>query len=223
MAGAGGETRQAPKARLGLVWRRRLVVAGARRRAAQRVPDAAAIPRHHAQDREREGSRRSAAHARAGHAVLHQHAPAHQQAGPGLLPRCAPANIASLSPCHHAHCTTSWPCPGGVRYFPVDRNTFLSLQSFFHLAQQDFPSVRFGICLYQDLLVWSSLPNAIDINALYTYLVLHVMDEVHICARDRHASGTHSPGPAPCSGARVLCIGCSGLLHTRPGACGLSR
>ena len=131
--------------------------------------------------------------------------------------------FASLSPCHHAHCTTSWPLPGGVRYFPVDRNTFLALQSFFHLAQQDFPSVRFGICLYQDLLVWSSLPNAIDINALYTYLVLHVMDEVHICARDRHASGTHSPGPAPCSGARVLCIGCSVLLHTRPGACGLSR
>ena len=110
-----------------------------------------------------------------------------------------------------------------MRYFPVDRNTFLALQSFFHLAQQDFPSVRFGICLYQDLLVWSSLPNAIDINALYTYLVLHVMDEVHICARDRHASGTRSPSPAPCRGVLVLCDDGSVTLHTRPGACGQSR
>ena len=138
---------------------------------------------------------------------------------------CLGAHLQTLPASHRAITLTAPRVgpPGGVRYFPVDRNTFLSLQSFFHLAQQDFPSVRFGICLYQDLLVWSSLPNAIDINALYTYLVLHVMDEVHICARDRHASGTHSPGPAPCSDARVLCIGCSVLLHTRPGACGLSR
>jgi len=27
------------------------------------------------------------------------------------------------------------------------------------------------------MLVWSSLPNAADMNALYSYLVLHVVDE----------------------------------------------
>ena len=57
----------------------------------------------------------------------------------------------------------------GIRYFPVDRHTFLALQSFFHLVQQDFghQSVRYGMCLYQDMLVWTSLPDAADINALY--------------------------------------------------------
>jgi hypothetical protein len=65
---------------------------------------------------------------------------------------------------------------GGVRYFPVDRNTFLSLQSFFHLAQQDFPAVCDGICLYNDMLVWTSLCESVELKALYTYLLLHVID-----------------------------------------------
>ena len=62
---------------------------------------------------------------------------------------------------------------GGVRYFPVDRQTFLGLQSFFHLAVQDFPALRFGLCLYQDMLVWSSLPNGNDMKVLCKICLSH--------------------------------------------------
>lgn len=64
----------------------------------------------------------------------------------------------------------------GIRYFPVDRQTFLSFQSFFHLAQQDFSSIAHGVCVYEDMLVWSSLPDANDTNMFYTYMVTQVLE-----------------------------------------------
>eukprot|EP00281_Chroomonas_sp_CCMP1168_P000098 CAMPEP_0206272452 /NCGR_PEP_ID=MMETSP0047_2-20121206/34015_1 /ASSEMBLY_ACC=CAM_ASM_000192 /TAXON_ID=195065 /ORGANISM="Chroomonas mesostigmatica_cf, Strain CCMP1168" /LENGTH=417 /DNA_ID=CAMNT_0053701373 /DNA_START=16 /DNA_END=1266 /DNA_ORIENTATION=- len=66
---------------------------------------------------------------------------------------------------------------GGIRYFPVDRLTFLSLQSFFHLTQHDFRSLRAGLCLFDDLLVWSSLSTHSDTSAIYSYIVRQVVKQ----------------------------------------------
>lgn len=48
---------------------------------------------------------------------------------------------------------------GGVRFFPVDRLTFLSLQSFHHLTQHDFRSLVAGVCCVYALFSAHDPPN----------------------------------------------------------------
>eukprot|EP00281_Chroomonas_sp_CCMP1168_P014165 CAMPEP_0206217500 /NCGR_PEP_ID=MMETSP0047_2-20121206/3308_1 /ASSEMBLY_ACC=CAM_ASM_000192 /TAXON_ID=195065 /ORGANISM="Chroomonas mesostigmatica_cf, Strain CCMP1168" /LENGTH=415 /DNA_ID=CAMNT_0053639959 /DNA_START=16 /DNA_END=1261 /DNA_ORIENTATION=- len=85
-----------------------------------------------------------------------------------------PLNIASSTAIQKLDITYAL---GGIRYFPVDRLTFLSLQSFFHLTQHDFRSLRAGLCLFDDLLVWSSLSTHSDTSAIYSYIVRQVVKQ----------------------------------------------
>ncbi|EKX39105.1 hypothetical protein GUITHDRAFT_143716 [Guillardia theta CCMP2712] len=52
----------------------------------------------------------------------------------------------------------------GIRYFPVDR-------------QQDFRCLKYGLCMFKDMLVWNSLPETSDLSSLYNYLVAHVSSD----------------------------------------------
>eukprot|EP00295_Goniomonas_pacifica_P048357 CAMPEP_0175911756 /NCGR_PEP_ID=MMETSP0108-20121206/8363_1 /TAXON_ID=195067 ORGANISM="Goniomonas pacifica, Strain CCMP1869" /NCGR_SAMPLE_ID=MMETSP0108 /ASSEMBLY_ACC=CAM_ASM_000204 /LENGTH=459 /DNA_ID=CAMNT_0017234023 /DNA_START=8 /DNA_END=1387 /DNA_ORIENTATION=- len=71
----------------------------------------------------------------------------------------------------------------GIRYFPLDKRLFLSIQSFRlflsiqsfnHILRSTFSPLAFSLCIYHDHLVWSSLPEHDETRLVYNYLVTQV-------------------------------------------------
>ncbi|PRP76652.1 aspartate kinase [Planoprotostelium fungivorum] len=62
----------------------------------------------------------------------------------------------------------------GVHFLPVDRNIYLGIQTFIHIVENTFPSIRQTFFLHDDHLVWSGLEQD-DMRVLYSWIVSHVL------------------------------------------------
>nr|XP_058955694.1 vacuolar fusion protein CCZ1 homolog [Pocillopora verrucosa] len=58
----------------------------------------------------------------------------------------------------------------GINFLPLDKNTFLRIQSFINVIEHTFSQVRYTSFLYSEKLVWSGLEQE-DMRILYKYLV----------------------------------------------------
>ncbi|KAK0178558.1 hypothetical protein PV327_007436 [Microctonus hyperodae] len=58
----------------------------------------------------------------------------------------------------------------GLQFLPLDKITFLKVQSFMNLIEATFPQVKYTAFLYNDQLVWSALEPE-DMQVVYNYLV----------------------------------------------------
>ncbi|XP_048575967.1 vacuolar fusion protein CCZ1 homolog isoform X2 [Nematostella vectensis] len=58
----------------------------------------------------------------------------------------------------------------GIQFLPLDKNTFLKIQSFVNLIEHTFSQIKYTAFLYSDKLVWSGLEQE-DMRILYKYLV----------------------------------------------------
>ncbi|KAM7430052.1 vacuolar fusion protein ccz1 [Porites harrisoni] len=58
----------------------------------------------------------------------------------------------------------------GINFLPVDKTTFLRIQSFINVIEHSFSQIRYTAFLYSEKLVWSGLEQE-DMRTLYKYLV----------------------------------------------------
>lgn len=58
----------------------------------------------------------------------------------------------------------------GIEYFPLQKSTYLKIQSFVNSIRFNFPSIQHMMVLYADKLIWSDLRKD-DSRNLYSYLV----------------------------------------------------
>nr|XP_039273390.1 vacuolar fusion protein CCZ1 homolog [Styela clava] len=58
----------------------------------------------------------------------------------------------------------------GIDYFPLQKSTYLKIQSFINSIKSNFPSIQHVMALYADKLIWSDLQKT-DSRYLYSYLV----------------------------------------------------
>lgn len=58
----------------------------------------------------------------------------------------------------------------GIQFLPLDRKTFLHVQTLVNLLECSFPTVRHTAFLYNDQLVWSGLEPD-DMQVMYRYLI----------------------------------------------------
>ncbi|CEM20359.1 unnamed protein product [Vitrella brassicaformis CCMP3155] len=65
----------------------------------------------------------------------------------------------------------------GYHFGPVERGTYLAIQSFLSVLQRNFPVIRYAALLYDAYLVYSGLPPA-DMRLLYSYLVSYANGNV---------------------------------------------
>ncbi|XP_054270141.1 vacuolar fusion protein CCZ1 homolog [Macrosteles quadrilineatus] len=64
----------------------------------------------------------------------------------------------------------------GVKFLPLDKQTFLHIQCFVNLLEATFPVVEFTSFFYNDSLIWSGLEPE-DMQVVYRYLVSSVLSE----------------------------------------------
>ena len=57
----------------------------------------------------------------------------------------------------------------GIHFLPLDKNTYLQIQSFLNMLESSFPSILHTVFMYNDQLVWSGLELP-DMRTLYHYL-----------------------------------------------------
>ena len=57
----------------------------------------------------------------------------------------------------------------GIQFLPLDKQSFLKIQSFVNLVEQTFSQIKYTAFLYTDQLVWSGLEQE-DMRVLYKYL-----------------------------------------------------
>jgi hypothetical protein len=57
----------------------------------------------------------------------------------------------------------------GIHFLPLDKHTFLKIQSFVNLVEQTFSQIKYTAFLYTDQLVWSELEQE-DMRVVYKYL-----------------------------------------------------
>ena len=57
----------------------------------------------------------------------------------------------------------------GIHFLPLDKNTYLRIQSFINLLEASFVQVQYTAFLYNDQLVWSGLEQD-DMRVMYRYL-----------------------------------------------------
>mmetsp|Transcript_16376 Transcript_16376/g.42526 ORF Transcript_16376/g.42526 Transcript_16376/m.42526 type:complete len:490 (+) Transcript_16376:199-1668(+) len=57
----------------------------------------------------------------------------------------------------------------GIQFLPLDKNTFLKVQSFVNLTESKFPSIHYTVFVYHDHLIWSGLEQE-DMRVLYKHL-----------------------------------------------------
>uniref|UniRef100_A0A671R276 Vacuolar fusion protein CCZ1 homolog n=1 Tax=Sinocyclocheilus anshuiensis TaxID=1608454 RepID=A0A671R276_9TELE len=58
---------------------------------------------------------------------------------------------------------------GGISFFPLDKMTYLKIQSFVNIVEESLSSVKYTAFLYNDQLIWSGLEQD-DMRILYKYL-----------------------------------------------------
>ncbi|KXJ08469.1 Vacuolar fusion protein CCZ1-like [Exaiptasia diaphana] len=58
----------------------------------------------------------------------------------------------------------------GIQFLPLDKNTFLKVQSFVNLVEHSFLQIKYSAFLYSDKLVWSGLEQE-DMRVMFKYLV----------------------------------------------------
>ncbi|XP_015763387.1 PREDICTED: vacuolar fusion protein CCZ1 homolog [Acropora digitifera] len=58
----------------------------------------------------------------------------------------------------------------GINFLPLDKNTFLRIQSFVNVIEHTFSQIKYTAFLYSEKLVWSGLEQE-DMRTLYKYLV----------------------------------------------------
>ena len=57
----------------------------------------------------------------------------------------------------------------GIHFLPLDKNTYLRIQSFLNLLESSFSNLLYTVFMYNDQLVWSGLEQE-DMRTLYHYL-----------------------------------------------------
>eukprot|EP00051_Salpingoeca_urceolata_P028116 m.485073 g.485073 ORF g.485073 m.485073 type:complete len:490 (+) comp23651_c0_seq1:273-1742(+) len=57
----------------------------------------------------------------------------------------------------------------GIQFLPLDKNTYLRIQSFINLTEETFPQIKYTVFLFNDHLVWSGLEQG-DMRILFKYL-----------------------------------------------------
>ena len=57
----------------------------------------------------------------------------------------------------------------GIHFLPLDKNTYLRIQSFLNLLESSFTNILYTVFMYNDQLVWSGLEQE-DMRTLYHYL-----------------------------------------------------
>ncbi|XP_034251405.1 vacuolar fusion protein CCZ1 homolog isoform X1 [Thrips palmi] len=62
----------------------------------------------------------------------------------------------------------------GIQFLPLDKKTFLHVQTLVNLLECSFPKVRHTAFLYNDQLVWSGLEPD-DMQAMYRYLITSLL------------------------------------------------
>ncbi|XP_045240564.2 vacuolar fusion protein CCZ1 homolog B isoform X2 [Macaca fascicularis] len=58
---------------------------------------------------------------------------------------------------------------GGISFFPLDKMTYLKIQSFINRVEESLNIVKYTVFLYNDQLIWSGLEQD-DMRILYKYL-----------------------------------------------------
>eukprot|EP00037_Helgoeca_nana_P007268 m.66397 g.66397 ORF g.66397 m.66397 type:complete len:480 (+) comp18072_c0_seq1:267-1706(+) len=75
----------------------------------------------------------------------------------------------------------------GIQFLPLDKNTFLKVQSFVNMTESKFPSIHYTVFIYHDHLIWSGLEQE-DMRVLYKYLT-----------QGAPPTGAGAPGMSPVS------------------------
>ncbi|XP_062508290.1 vacuolar fusion protein CCZ1 homolog [Corticium candelabrum] len=79
----------------------------------------------------------------------------------------------------------------GIQFLPLDKQSFLKIQSFVNLVEQTFSQIKYTAFLYTDQLVWSGLEQE-DMRVLYKYLTTSLFP-LHFSDMETFASGMNPP------------------------------
>ncbi|XP_062573305.1 vacuolar fusion protein CCZ1 homolog [Saccostrea cucullata] len=84
----------------------------------------------------------------------------------------------------------------GIHFMPLDKNTYLHVQSFINLLEASFTCIKYTAFLYNDQLVWSGLEQE-DMRIIYKYLISSLFPSY----QEQELQSTTSASPARNSSA----------------------
>ncbi|XP_043945636.1 vacuolar fusion protein CCZ1 homolog isoform X1 [Protopterus annectens] len=85
---------------------------------------------------------------------------------------------------------------GGISFFPLDKMTYLKIQSFINQMEESLGLVKYTAFLYNDQLIWSGLEQE-DMRTLYKYLTTSLFPR----HSESELSGRDPPVRMPISGS----------------------
>eukprot|EP00054_Salpingoeca_dolichothecata_P008619 m.48892 g.48892 ORF g.48892 m.48892 type:complete len:461 (-) comp17852_c0_seq4:65-1447(-) len=87
----------------------------------------------------------------------------------------------------------------GLHFLPLDKNSYLNVQSFVNATESEFRQIQYTVVLYQSHLVWSGLEQE-DMRVLYHYLTGGLFKALCSGSSVSSKSSSRSSSPAPRSG-----------------------